>query len=173
VSINVSPDDLLAPDFASKVVEALTVRHLPPEALIVEVTETSIIANLDEAKRVIDDLRTRGVAVSIDDFGAGFTSLAYLSGLAVGELKLDGQFVKGLFSENGQRDRDLIRATIDLGHTMGLRVVAECIEDQATLDLLRELGCDVGQGYLISRPVPADRLSFGEVGRAMASQQAS
>ena len=173
VSINVSPDDLLAPDFVSKVVEALTVRNLPPDALIVEVTETSIIANLDEAKLVVDDLHTRGVAVSIDDFGAGFTSLAYLSDLAVGELKLDGQFVTGLFSENGQRDRDLIRATIDLGHVMGLRVVAECIEDQATLDLLRQLGCDVGQGYLISRPVPADRLTLGgDVGRAMASQQA-
>jgi EAL domain-containing protein (putative c-di-GMP-specific phosphodiesterase class I) len=99
--------------------------------------------------------------VSIDDFGAGFTSLAHLSNLAVRELKLDRVFITGLGTAE-QRDRDLqlVRATIDLGHTMGLRVVAEGIEDAATLKLLCELGCDIAQGYYISKPRPAEDLFF-------------
>jgi EAL domain-containing protein (putative c-di-GMP-specific phosphodiesterase class I) len=98
--------------------------------------------------------------VSIDDFGAGFTSLAYLSSLAVGELKLDREFITGLSGDGKERDLELVRATIQLGHDMELRVVAEGIEDVATLDLLSELGCDVAQGYFISRPMPAHKLSF-------------
>jgi len=98
--------------------------------------------------------------VSIDDFGAGYTSLAYLSNLSVRELKLDCALITGLGLGREERDLELVRATIDLGHALGLRVVAEGIEDTATLDLLRELGCDVAQGYLISQPMPATDLSF-------------
>jgi diguanylate cyclase len=158
VSVNVSPTDLLAPGFVDLVRGALSSHDLPAEALVLEITETNVIANLDHAKRVVKELCDLGIVVSIDDFGAGFTSLAYLSDLAVGELKLDGTFIAGLSSAESKRDRDLVGATIDLGHTMGLRVVAECIEDQTTLDVLRELGCDLGQGYLLSKPVSADRL---------------
>jgi diguanylate cyclase len=98
--------------------------------------------------------------VSIDDFGAGFTSLAYLSSLAVGELKLDRTFITGLGTDGKERDLELVRATIQLGHDMRLRVVAEGIEDVDTLDLLSELGCDLAQGYYISRPMPASKLAF-------------
>ena len=98
--------------------------------------------------------------VSIDDFGAGFTSLAYLSSLAVGELKLDRGFITGLSGEGKERDLELVRATIQLGHDMDLRVVAEGIEDVDTYDLLSDLGCDRAQGYYISRPMPANQLSF-------------
>jgi EAL domain-containing protein (putative c-di-GMP-specific phosphodiesterase class I) len=101
-----------------------------------------------------------GIIVSIDDFGAGFTSLAYLRSLAVGELKLDRTFITALGADGKGRDLDLVRATITLGHDMGLRVVAEGIEDVETLDLLGELGCDMAQGYFISRPTPANRLAF-------------
>ena len=160
VAINVSPTNLLAPGFVHQVQNLLAARRLPPDILVLEVTETSIIANLERATEVVTELRDLGVAVSIDDFGAGFTSLAYLGDLPVRELKLDGAFVAGLRKADSERDRNLIRATIELGHAMGLRVVAECIEDQITLDLLRELGCDVGQGFLISRPLPADHLPF-------------
>ena len=100
------------------------------------------------------------MVVSIDDFGAGFTSLAYLSGLAVGELKLDRTFITGLAATGKQRDLELVRATIHLGHAMGLRVVAEGIEDDTTLSLLSELGCDLAQGYFIGRPLPATDLAF-------------
>jgi EAL domain-containing protein (putative c-di-GMP-specific phosphodiesterase class I) len=160
VSVNASPTNLLDAGFTD-LVRCLLERHgLPAEALILEITETSLIANFEEAKRVIEELRDLGIVVSIDDFGAGFTSLAYLGNLAVGELKLDGTFITGLASGNRERDLELVRATIDLGHAIGLRVVAECIEDKPTLELLTDLGCDLGQGYFISRPVAADRLSF-------------
>jgi EAL domain-containing protein (putative c-di-GMP-specific phosphodiesterase class I) len=109
---------------------------------------------------VIEELRDQGIIVSIDDFGAGFTSLAYLSSLAVGELKLDREFITGLGGEGNERDLELVRATIQLGHDMRLRVVAEGIEDVDTLDLLSSLGCDRAQGYFISRPMPANQLAF-------------
>jgi diguanylate cyclase (GGDEF)-like protein len=160
VSVNASPTNLLEPEFTNFVQEILARHGLPAEALVLEVTETNIIANLEGTKRVVRKLRDLGVVVSIDDFGAGFTSLAYLSDLAVGELKLDGVFITGLAAGDRERDIELVRATIELGHAMELRVVAECIEDEPTLDLLSDLGCDLGQGYFIGRPVPADKLSF-------------
>jgi diguanylate cyclase (GGDEF)-like protein len=163
VAVNVSPTNLLDPRFSDMVRHQLDRHGLPAEVLVLEITETSLIANFEAAKVLIKELRDLGLVVSIDDFGAGFTSLAYLSGLAVGELKLDGIFVTGLATEEGQRNLELVRATVQLGHAMGLRVVAECIEDKATLDLLSDLGCDVGQGYFISRPVPARELNFRSV----------
>jgi diguanylate cyclase len=106
---------------------------------------------------VIAELERIGVEVSVDDFGAGFTSLAYLGSLAVQELKLDRSFIAGLSPTAGTQAA-LVRATIELGHALGLRVVAEGIEDRATLELLTAMGCDLGQGYLLGRPLPAARL---------------
>jgi EAL domain-containing protein (putative c-di-GMP-specific phosphodiesterase class I) len=104
--------------------------------------------------------------VSIDDFGAGFTSLAHLSSLAVKELKLDRIFIAALTGDDSGRALDLVRATINLGHALGLRIVAEGIEDHATLELLSGLGCDLGQGNFISQPKPAHRLTLiPEAGR--------
>ena len=136
-------------------------RHrLPGEAVVIEITETTIITDFLRSQAVILELRDLGIVVSIDDFGAGFTSLAYLSSLAVGELKLDRTFITALNAEGNGREMELVRATINLGHEMGLRVVAEGIEDVETLDLIGDLGCDLAQGYFISRPSPASRLSF-------------
>jgi diguanylate cyclase len=118
------------------------------------------MGDLVTAGRVIAELQAMGVLVSIDDFGAGVTSLAYLSSLAVSELKLDRAFLAGLMGSDSERECDLVRSTIELGHAMGLRIVAEGIEDRATLDLLSRLGCDVAQGYFISRPKPANQLVF-------------
>ena len=103
------------------------------------------------------DCASSGVQVSIDDFGAGFTSLAYLNSLAVGELKLDRRFIAPLAGGRRSRDSELVRATIDLGHALGLRVVAEGVEDGAALELLGELGCDVAQGYWRRPPGPGAR----------------
>jgi EAL domain-containing protein (putative c-di-GMP-specific phosphodiesterase class I) len=133
---------------------------LPAENLVLELTESSVIGDLDTCRQVIAALQSLGVLVSIDDFGAGVTSLAYLSSLAVGELKLDRVFLAGLLGSDRDRECDLVRSTIELGHAMGLRIVAEGIEDRATLDLLFRLGCDVAQGYFISRPKPATELVF-------------
>ena len=165
VSVNVSTSNLLENGFVELVEERLARHHLPAYDLIIEITETTIIDDFAKSQRVIQRLRDMGIVVSIDDFGAGFTSLAYLSSLAVGELKLDRAFIIGLANEGGGRDLELVRATINLGHEMGLRVVAEGIEDVETLELLGELGCDVAQGYYISRPTPADKLSFQSMPR--------
>jgi len=111
----------------------------------------------------------RAGARSIDVFGAGFTSLAYLNQLAVGELKLDRPFLADL---GQKRDFKLVRATIDLGHALGLRVVAEGIEDRSTLDQLGNMGCARVQGYFIGKAKPADELSLGQVTEALRGRAA-
>jgi len=160
VSVNVATSDLLEHGFLGLIRELLERHDLPGEAVVIEITETTIITDFLRAQAVISQLRDMGIVVSIDDFGAGFTSLAYLSSLAVGELKLDRTFITSLSAEGNGREMELVRATINLGHDMGLRVVAEGIEDVETLDLLGDLGCDLAQGYFISRPSPANKLSF-------------
>jgi len=160
VSVNISATNLLDPRFTDLVRDLLEVHQVPAKALVLEITETSVISNFARSQQVIQELWDLGIVVSIDDFGAGFTSLAHLSSLAVRELKLDRIFIAGLTARDGGRDLDLVRATIDLGHALGLRIVAEGIEDDATLDLLSDLGCDLGQGYFINMPKPADQLVF-------------
>ncbi len=160
VSVNISATNLLDDGFAEMVRRLLEKFRLPADALVLELTETSIISEFEKSRRVIEELRDLGLVVSIDDFGAGFTSLAYLSNLAVGELKLDRSFIASLAAGEGGRDLELVRSTIDLGHALGLRVVAEGIEDRATLDLLSAIGCDLAQGYFISRPRAAQDLAF-------------
>jgi len=160
VSVNVATSDLLEQGFLALIKDLLNRHELPGESVVIEITETTIITDFLRAQAVILQLRDLGIVVSIDDFGAGFTSLAYLSSLAVGELKLDRTFITSLSAEGNGREMELVRATINLGHDMGLRVVAEGIEDVETLDLLGDLGCDLAQGYFISRPSPAEKLSF-------------
>jgi len=155
VSVNVSPDVILGVDFVAHVGEALERLGLPADVLVLEITETCIIADLERTQMVIAQLRDLGVPVSIDDFGAGFTSLGYLSRLAARELKLDRSFIAGL---RHRRERELVRTTIELGHALSMRVVAEGVEDEETLEILKSLGCDLAQGFGIARPKPADQL---------------
>jgi EAL domain-containing protein (putative c-di-GMP-specific phosphodiesterase class I) len=163
VSVNISAGDLVDPGFPDAVAELLTRHAVPPEALLLEITETSIIEEFARTKHAVARLRELGVQVSIDDFGAGFTSLAYLNDLAVGELKLDRRFIRPLAQGRRSRNSELVRATIELGHALGLQVVAEGVEDAATLELLSELGCDIAQGYEIGRPVPAHEIVLPHV----------
>jgi diguanylate cyclase (GGDEF)-like protein len=160
VAVNVSPSNLLEVGFVEMVKDRLEHHGLPPAALVLELTEANVIAEFETCQSVIEDLRDSGVIVSIDDFGAGVTSLAYLRDLAVQELKLDRSFICRVADGHLHRDLDIVRSTIELGHALGLRIVAEGIEDTETLDLLTEYGCDVAQGYCISRPKPADELAF-------------
>jgi EAL domain-containing protein (putative c-di-GMP-specific phosphodiesterase class I) len=160
VSVNVSSTNLLNPDFPKLVEAALTWHQVPAETLVLEITETTAITDFNRCKQTIADLKARGVTVSVDDFGAGFTSLAYLSSLAVSELKLDRSFVSGLAHTADQRNIALVRSTISLAHALGLRVVAEGVEDEASLDLLVGFDCDLAQGYLISEPKPASELEL-------------
>jgi diguanylate cyclase (GGDEF)-like protein len=161
VSVNVSASNLIDAGLTQTVRELLDRYALPSEALVLELTETSIIEEFERARITVDELSALGVIVSIDDFGTGFTSLAYLSALAVGELKLDRTFITHLAGEQSSRDLQLVRSTVDLAHALGMRVVAEGIEDVATLELLRVVGCDVAQGFLIGRPQPAHALALG------------
>lgn len=170
VAVNVSPTNLLAPGFSELVRSTLARHGMPGEALVLEITETCIISDFDQSRQVIRELEDLGVVTSIDDFGAGFTSLAHLANLSVKELKLDSVFVAGLAAPDGKRDVELLRSTIALGHALGLRVVAEGIEDDDTLQMLFNFGCDIGQGYLISRPVPAE--SVEEVANSIAGRRA-
>ncbi len=174
VSVNISPTNLLDPGFPGVVDEILERHGVGARSLVLEITEHCVIREFDRSKGVVKRLRASGVMVSIDDFGSGFTSLAYLSGLAVGQLKLDRGFVTRLATIRSERDLQLVRSTIDLGHALDMHVVAEGIEDRETLDLLRELGCDVAQGFLIGHPEPAEALSFPTAaGRAFPEVRAS
>ncbi|MFI5285688.1 MAG: putative bifunctional diguanylate cyclase/phosphodiesterase [Candidatus Dormibacteria bacterium] len=155
MSVNVSSSNLLDPGFTELVRAALRHHRLPASAVILEITETTIIRDFAACQGVIEELRALGVGVSIDDFGSGFTSLAYLGSLPITELKLDRTFVGGLSVSGREQDIKLVRATIELGHALGLLVVAEGIETLATLELLALLGCDRAQGYFTGRPVAA------------------
>lgn len=161
VSVNICAADLIDEEFPNMVSALLARELLSPDSVVLEITETSIIEQFDRAQHAVARLRALGLQVSIDDFGAGFTSLAYLSSLAVGELKLDRRFISPLAGGGRSRDSELVRATIELGHALDLQVVAEGVEDTGALELLRSLGCDVAQGYGIGRPVPASELELG------------
>ncbi len=155
MSVNVSSSNLLDPGFIDVVKATLRRHRVPASGLILEMTETTIIRDFAACQSVIEELRSLGMGVSIDDFGSGFTSLAYLGSLPITELKLDRTFIGGLSTNGREQDIKLVRATIELGHALGLVVVAEGIETLATLELLALLGCDRAQGYFTGRPVPA------------------
>jgi diguanylate cyclase (GGDEF)-like protein len=160
VSVNISASDLVNPELPDLVSRLLAGYGLGAEALVLEMTETTAIADFERSQEAIQKLHDLGLVVSVDDFGAGFTSLAYLGSLAVGELKLDRSFITRL-SETGQgRDLALVRATVELAHALGLRVVAEGVEDNECLGLLSGLSCDLVQGYVISKPKPAAELEL-------------
>lgn len=160
VSVNISASDLLDPDFPELVAGRLKGYELGPEALVLEMTETTAIADFERSQQAIQKLHDLGLVVSVDDFGAGFTSLAYLGSLAVKELKLDRSFITRLAEGGESRDLALVRATVELAHALGLRVVAEGVEDNRCLGLLTGLRCDLVQGYVISKPKPAAELEL-------------
>ncbi|MBV8221285.1 MAG: EAL domain-containing protein, partial [Solirubrobacterales bacterium] len=160
VSVNISASDLLNPEFPELVAGRLAGYGLGPEALVLEMTETTAIADFERSQHAIQQLHDLGLVVSVDDFGAGFTSLAYLGSLAVKELKLDRSFITRLAEAGEGRDLALVRATVELAHALGLRVVAEGVEDDHCLGLLTGLRCDLVQGYVISKPKPAAELEL-------------
>jgi diguanylate cyclase len=128
-----------------------------PELLKVEITESSLMTDPAQAMEVVRRLSLAGIQVSIDDFGTGYSSLSRLRRFSVHELKIDRSFVEHVATD--QHDLAIVRSIIDLAHGLGLQAVAEGIEDQASWDLLAELGCDEAQGYHMSRPVSAADLA--------------
>lgn len=157
ISVNLSADDVTRGDLLELLGEHA--RSSPSgAALQIEVTESAIMNDPARAAAQLEAVRERGVTVAIDDFGTGHSSLAQLRDLPSDELKIDQSFVRHL--RPGTVDEVIVRTTIELGHSLGLRVVAEGIEDRLTFELLARHGCDVGQGYWIGRPMPASE--FGE-----------
>jgi EAL domain-containing protein (putative c-di-GMP-specific phosphodiesterase class I) len=129
---------------------------LPPRALTLELVEDTLMTNPDRARAVLGVLRSTGVATSIDDYGTGYSSLAYLRHLPADELKLDRAFLKDVGTD--PRAAAIVEHTVGLAHALDLRLVAEGVEDQATIDVLAALGCDLAQGFAIARPMPVDDL---------------
>jgi EAL domain-containing protein (putative c-di-GMP-specific phosphodiesterase class I) len=156
VCANVTVLDLLEPSFVAEVDRALRVAGLPPSALTLEITEGAFLQEPDRVRRTLERLRAMGVTIAIDDFGTGYSSLAYLKDLPVDILKIDRSFVADVTTTDA--GQAIVAAAIELGHRLGLTVVAEGVEDLEQFDVLGELGCDLIQGYLVCRPVRADLL---------------
>jgi diguanylate cyclase (GGDEF)-like protein len=156
VAVNVSARSLYRDSFADEVIEILDEIRVRPERLTIEVTETSLLTDPRRAASVLDRLAAAGIQISIDDFGRGQTSLAYLSVLPIRQLKIDRSFVAGMLRNSA--DASIVRSIIDLGHNLTLGVVGEGVETIEVLDAVRAFGCDVGQGFLLARPMPIDGL---------------
>ena len=156
VAVNVTPTDLADPSLPECVGELLDAYALSGDLLILEITEGAVLQDLTGTSEVIERLRRLGVALSIDDFGVGYSSMARLVQLQLAELKVDMSLVLGLpvLAEASAA----VKAIVDLGHALGMRVVAEGVEDTIAYEQLAHLGCDLAQGYYLGRPMPASDL---------------
>ncbi|WP_406699128.1 EAL domain-containing protein [Singulisphaera sp. Ch08] len=156
VSVNLSPENLQDDQLGDTIDRLLDEFEVPSRRLTVEVTEGAMMADPARAKAVLARLHRAGVLISIDDFGTGYSSLAYLKDMPADEVKVDRTFVRDMAVN--KRDACIVRSVIELGHNLGLRVVAEGVEDRVTLDLLASWGCDLAQGFFLGHPLPAGEL---------------
>ncbi len=154
VSINLSARLLDDDQLPERVVRALESRGLPAPLLTLELTETALMSNVNQAKKILGLLSAAGVKISIDDFGAGFSAFKYLRELDVSEIKIDQSFTTDL--RDGSRDNTILRSIALLARGFGIPAIAEGIEDPMACNILRDLGCDKGQGYAIARPMPGE-----------------
>jgi diguanylate cyclase (GGDEF)-like protein len=157
VAVNVSPHNLVGGALPGDVARLLAKWGVPAGSLRIEITESTVMGDPVRARQVLEQLQAMGVALAVDDFGTGHSSLAYLKRLPVDELKIDRSFVMNMASDDN--DAVIVRSTIDLAHNLGLRVVAEGVECEDAARTLAELGCDLAQGYYFSRPLPAPRVT--------------
>lgn len=154
INVNVSMQELQRDGLVAHVDEALRRHGVPPEALGIELTESSLMENVARAHETITRLKSLGIRLALDDFGTGYSSLAYLKQLPIDKLKIDQGFVRGLPDDGN--DAAIARTIVAMGHQLGMVVAAEGVETEAQADFLRGIGCDELQGYLYGRPVPAD-----------------
>ncbi len=156
VAVNLSARDLMDIELPTRLQAVLNDHNISAKSISVEITESSIMDDPVRAQTTVERIARMGVKLSIDDFGTGYSSLAYLKRLPVNELKIDKSFVMNI--ENDADDVAIVKSTIELGHSMGLKVVAEGIENLNVWHILKEMGCDYGQGYFMCKPIPADEL---------------
>ena len=166
-AINLSARVFTKPGLVEQLMDALQIWGLPPSAIVAEVTETALVNDLDLTVQVLRRLRDKGVRIAVDDFGTGYSSIAYLSRFPATELKIDKSLVSII--RDDAHTAKLVGAVIKLAHRMDLATVAEGVEEQATQDMLIEMGCDFGQGYHLGRPEPANEF----VARFSATQSGS
>jgi diguanylate cyclase (GGDEF)-like protein len=157
MSVNLSARNLADPQLLDQVAWLMETWGIPPDSLVIEITESTLMADPKAARDRLLQLRNMGLQLSIDDFGTGYSSLSYLKTMPANEIKIDKSFIIGGMRD--QKDVALVRSTIELGHSLGFKVMAEGVENEETLDRLIEFGCDLAQGYHISRPLPADALT--------------
>ncbi|SDO36867.1 bifunctional diguanylate cyclase/phosphodiesterase [Geodermatophilus sp. DSM 45219] len=164
VAVNLSARCLTEPDLVDRVRRALRRHGVPGELLTLELTEGSVVDDSVRSSTVLADLHALGLRLSMDDFGTGYSSLSQLRQLPIDEVKIDKSFVLGMSTSQGESF--IARSIIELAHNLGLRVVAEGVEDELTRNLLAEMGCDKLQGFLVSRPLPDERLESWILARA-------
>jgi EAL domain-containing protein (putative c-di-GMP-specific phosphodiesterase class I) len=156
MAVNLSARNLLDRTLPQAVAKLLARHGVAASKLVLEITETSMMRELEVVEGVLSELRDLGVQLSVDDFGTGFSSLTFLQRVAVNEIKIDRAFVDRMLDV--ESDRTIVRATIDLAHGLGIRVVAEGVEVVEQLEALRTLGCDQVQGYFLARPMLPDQM---------------
>lgn len=154
ISVNVSARSFQSPGLVNRIGQALKKVGLDGSSLEIEITEGTLMADLDEGARILDSLSKLGVSIAIDDFGTGYSSLSYLKRLPIQTLKIDQSFLEDMASN--PRDMAVVRSIIELGHNLGCKVIAEGVEDESVRLKLQELGCDLVQGFHISKPLPYD-----------------
>jgi EAL domain-containing protein (putative c-di-GMP-specific phosphodiesterase class I) len=157
VSINVSPRQLLQPQFPGRVESILQSTGLPPEALIIELTESALVHNIQTAQGILSQFRAMGVHIHLDDFGTGYSSLSLLHSLPLDGLKVDRSFVA--HATGGRRYAAIIHAIMQLVHNLEMEAVAEGIETMEQIALLQSLGCTTAQGYLFSPPQSTEAIT--------------
>ncbi len=156
ISVNISARDLMNRELPEQISELMTRHQVPADLVCLEITESGFMEDPAHAQKVLQRLAALGIHLSIDDYGTGYSSLSYIVQLPVDELKIDRSFVMRMATD--QQTSTIVRSTIELGHSLGLKVVAEGVEDEAGMKMLQELGCDQAQGYFISRPISAIQL---------------
>ena len=164
IAINVSPICLQDADFLERTQRALTIWAAPRGLLTLEITESAMLDRVGTTFDLFNKLRAQGVRISIDDFGTGYSSFSYFKMLPADELKIDKSFVSGMTASAA--DRHIVQTITELAHRFGMKVVAEGVEDPATLQALKRIGCDTAQGYLYSRPIPAPQFELEWLARA-------
>jgi diguanylate cyclase len=168
VAVNVSMRDIHSPGFVQSIQAGLLKHGVPPAALQLEITERVLLEDPQRAAATLSGLDALGVRLSLDDFGTGYSSLVLLRKIPVSEIKIDRSFVARLAHD--LEDEAIVRSTVDLAHSLNLRVVAEGVEDEATWDRLAELGCDAAQGWLVAKALPGDEATAWLVGQYPAGQ---
>ena len=154
VAVNLSAKVLNDPELVHSVRSALSIWGADPEQLTLEVTESALMEDMDTSFITLDELRSFGINISIDDFGTGYSSMAYFKYIPANELKIDQSFIRYMLEND--MDQHIVKTVIDMAHGFDITVVAEGIEDEETYDALKQLGCDIAQGYYLAKPMPQD-----------------